>query len=130
MGGRSALRSRSPRDRDVAGDGLGPDLHERAVTGRGLGRQLELGARVPADGVAVEIDLRAAAYADPHVPGDRVRRDLPAHDGAVLLVAADAVGADVVVGLADHEVAGDRLDVDGTTDDVELDVSRRRLDVH
>src|SRR5438105_1144353 len=112
-----------PCDADVAGDGLRPDLDERTVAGGSVGRQLELGARVPADRVAVEIDLRAAADADRDVAGDRGRVDLTTHDGAVLLIAADRVCADVVVGLADREVARGRRDADRAADDVELDVA-------
>ena len=55
--------------------------------------------------VAVEEDLRAAADADRDVARDGVGGDVAAHDGAVVLVAADGVDVDVVVGLADRHVA-------------------------
>src|SRR5207253_4601992 len=51
-------------------------------------------------------------------------------DGGVILIAADGVGAHVVVGLADGHVARGGRDVDRAACDLDVDVAGRRLDAH
>ena len=51
------------------------------------------------------------------------------HDRAVVLVAADGVDVDVVVGLADRHVARGGVDVDRAAHDLDVDVARGGLDV-
>src|SRR5215213_8345635 len=125
VGGRTRRCGR-PRDPDVAADGLGLDLDQRAVGGR-LAGHVELGAGVAAQGVAVEVDARAAADRDYDVARDGLRGDVADGDRFVVLVAADRGDAALGRRLADLDLARGGVDGDVAADVSGLDVAARAL---